>query len=86
MLECKQSQNQQFFAIEGQLPSGLIRSKIRLIRDPIIIYTLTMFGADWSLFADASVQTKSNMAIFLIQVHSGPISSTTELILDLIAF
>ena len=31
------------------------------------IYILAKFGTDWSIFADARVLTKSNMAKFLIQ-------------------
>ena len=33
----------------------------------MVIYILTKFGADWLIFADARVLTKSNMANFLIQ-------------------
>ena len=35
--------------------SGPIRSTIELIPDLMIIYTLTMFGADWSIFVDDRV-------------------------------
>ena len=31
------------------------------------IYIVAKFGTDWSMFADARVLTKSNMANFLIQ-------------------
>ena len=31
------------------------------------IYIVAKFGIEWSIFADASVLTKSNMANFLIQ-------------------
>ena len=31
------------------------------------IYIVAKFGTDWSIFADVSVLTKSNMANFLIQ-------------------
>ena len=31
------------------------------------IYIVAKFGTDWSIFADARVLTKSNMANFLIQ-------------------
>ena len=31
------------------------------------IYIVAKFGTDWSIFANARVLTKSNMAIFLIQ-------------------
>ena len=51
------------------------------------IYIVAKFGTDWSIFADARVLTKSNMANFLIQGQvtrtSGPITSITELIRDL---
>ena len=48
-----------------------------------------MFGVYWSKFADATLKTKSNMAIFPIcradySDCSGPIRSITELIQDLI--
>ena len=33
----------------------------------MVIYTVTKFGADWFIFADARVKTKSNMANVLIQ-------------------
>ena len=33
------------------------------------IYIVAKFGTDWSIFADARVLTKSNMANFLIQGH-----------------
>ena len=52
------------------------------------ICIVAKFGTDWSIFADAGVLTKSNMANFLIQGQitrdsSGPISSIIELIRDL---
>ena len=50
-------------------------------------YIVVNFGNDWSIFADARVLTKSNMANFLIQGQtidsSGPISSIIKLIRDL---
>ena len=49
--------------------SGLIRPIIKLIRDPISIYTVAKFGTDWSIFADARLYRKSNEANFLIQGH-----------------
>ena len=58
MLECKQSQNQQFFQIQRQVtPDVLIRfcPKIKLIRDFMGTYIVTKFGTDWSIFADARV-------------------------------
>ena len=66
MLECKQSQFQQFFQIQGQI-TGLICSIIELIRDLVGIYIVAKFGTDWSIFADARVLTKSSMANFLIE-------------------
>ena len=49
------------------------------------IYIVAKFGTDWSIFADARVLTKSNMANFLIQGQitqdsSGPITFIIELI------
>ena len=35
--------------------SGLITSIIILIRDLMVTYILTKFGADWSIFLDAGV-------------------------------
>ena len=57
MLECRQSQIQQFFIIQGQITgcSGQITSIIELIRDIMDIYIVTKFDADWFLFADARV-------------------------------
>ena len=49
MLECKLSQIQQFLQIQGQITqdsSGPIRSIIELIRDLMVTYILTKFGAD----------------------------------------
>ena len=46
------------FLIQGQITpdsSGPINSIIKLIRDLMVIYILTMFGADWSIFVDARV-------------------------------
>ena len=39
-------------------------SIIELIRDLMVIYILTKFGADWSIFVNAGVLTKSYSAIF----------------------
>ena len=39
------------------------------------IYIVVKFGTDWSIFADARVLTKSNMANFLIQ---GQITRTVQ--------
>ena len=38
--------------------SGPISSIIKLIRDLMVIYILTKFGADWLIFVDASVNKK----------------------------
>ena len=49
------------FLIQGQITqecSGLISSIIELIRDLMVIYTLTKFGADWLILADARVLTR----------------------------
>ena len=43
------------FLIQGQITldsSDLIRSIIKLIRDLMVTYILTKFGADWSIFVD----------------------------------
>ena len=54
----------------------------------MVTYILTKFGADWLMFGDAGVQTKSVSAIFPnsranIRGCSGLICSIMELILDL---
>ena len=48
------------FLIQGQITqsSGPITSIIEVIRDLMIIYILTMFGADWLIFVDARVLTR----------------------------
>ena len=38
--------------------SGPINSIIELIRDLMVIYILTKFGADWLIFVDARVLTR----------------------------
>ena len=46
------------FLIQGQITrdsSGPIKSIIELIRDLMITYILTKFGADWSIFVDGQV-------------------------------
>ena len=68
--------------------SGPITSIIELIRDLIVTYILTKFGADWLIFGDATVQTKSVSAIFPNSrannsKFSGLICSTIILIQDL---
>ena len=70
MQECKKSQIQQFFPNSRANNSGLTVSicpKIELVRDIMGIYIAATFGNDWSILADASVLTKSNMAKFRIQ-------------------
>ena len=49
MLECKQSQMDS---------SGPISSITELIRDLMVMYILTKFGADWLIFVDARVLTR----------------------------
>ena len=44
--------------------SGSIGPIIELIRDLMGRYIVAKVGTDWSIFADASVLTKSNMANF----------------------
>ena len=48
------------FLIQGQKTqsSGPIRSIIKLIRDLMITYILTKFGADWLIFVDDRVLKK----------------------------
>ena len=58
-------------------------------RDLIVIYILIKFGADWLMFADARVYTKSNSAIFSNSRANNfecsvPIISIITLILDLL--
>ena len=67
MIECKQSHIQQFFQIQGQITLDILCPIIKLIRDLMGIHIVARFGTDWSLFVDARVLTKSNMANFLIQ-------------------
>ena len=48
------------FLIQGLITwdsSGPISSIIELIRDLMVIYILTKFGADWLIFVDARVLT-----------------------------
>ena len=55
MLERKQSQMWQIFSnsrADNSDSSGPISSEIKLIPDLMVIYTLTTFGADWSIFVD----------------------------------
>ena len=59
MLESYKS-NKTNFLIQGQIThsSGPISSIIELILDLMVIYILTMFGADWLIFVDARVLRK----------------------------
>ena len=69
MLECKQSHIQRFFQIQRQITpfsntradysdsSRPISSIIELIRDLMVIYIVTKFGADWLIIVDARVLT-----------------------------
>ena len=61
MLECKQSQIQQFLQIQRQIPqdsSAPIKAIIELIQDLMVTYILTKFGADWLIFGDTRVQSR----------------------------
>ena len=58
MLECKQTQIQQFFSssrAHNYECSNLIIPIIKFIRDLIVIYIETKFGAYWFILADARV-------------------------------
>ena len=48
------------FLIQGQITdsSGPISSIIQLIRDLMVIYILTKFGADWLIFVDVKSVNK----------------------------
>ena len=57
MLECKQSQIQQFFQIQGQITPDV---PIRFVpksnsSETLWAYIVAKFGTDWSIFADARV-------------------------------
>ena len=67
MLKSKQSQMQQFYPIQEQITScsGPIGPMIELIQILLDINILPKFGADWSIFADDRVYTKSNITVFL---------------------
>ena len=72
MIECKQSRIQQFFPNSRANNSGCSNSTrpvIKLMRDLMGRYILAKFDTDWSIFADARVVIKSNMANFLIQAQ-----------------
>ena len=55
MLWCKQSDSAIFANSRGNNShsSGPIKSIINLIRDLMVTYILTKFGADWLIFVDA---------------------------------
>ena len=64
MTECKQSYSA-IFPNSWANNSGCayqILPIIELIRDLMGIYLVAKFGTDWSIFADARVFRKSNMA------------------------
>ena len=63
--------------------SGRIRSIIKLIRDLIVTKVLTKFGADWFIFVDARVLTKSDSARVNNSKCSCSICPIIELIQDL---
>ena len=66
----------------------MLQSDLTHNQDLIVIYTMTMFGTNWSAFVDAMVLTKSDSAIFANSRgnnsdSSGPIKSKINLIQDL---
>ena len=65
MLECNQSQIQQFLQIQGEITdiSALIKSIIALIRDLMVTYILTKVGAEWLIFGD-EILTKVSFSNF----------------------
>ena len=70
MLECKKCRFQQFFQIQGKITPDVLVDLFHNRTHPRpygYIYIVAKFGTDWSIFADARVQIKSNMANFLIQ-------------------
>ena len=91
MLGYKQSQIQQFLYIQGQITQTVLvwsTSIIELNLDLKVIYILTKFCADWLIFVDDRVQTKSYSAIFPNSRAnnsgcSGTVRPTVELIRDL---
>ena len=81
MLECKQSDSAIFPNSRANSSgcSDSICTIIDLIRDFMGVYIVAKFGTYWSIFADARVKTKSNMANFRIQ---GQITLTVLVGLD----
>ena len=70
MLECLTKVDSTIFPNSRGKNSGCSDSIcpiIKLISDFMGIYIVAKFGTDWSIFADARVYTKSNMANFPIQ-------------------
>ena len=67
--------------------SGLIEPIIEFIRDLMINYILTKCGADWFIFVDATVKTRSFSNFFQFKANnsscSGPIEPIMELIQDI---
>ena len=60
MLECKQSDTANFSNLraDSSNTSGPISSIIEFIRDLMVVYTLTKFGADYLIFVDARMLTR----------------------------
>ena len=56
-----------FDRVENIVGKGPIITVIELMQNLVVMYIFTKFGADWLIIVDASVYTKSNVAIFLIQ-------------------
>ena len=85
MIECKQSQIQQFFQIQGQITLDVasICPIVELIQDLMGIYIVAKFCTDWSIFAGAN-----KMANFLIHgqtthtvlVRLLPLSNSSEIL------
>ena len=60
MLECNKVKYGKFSSskADNSDSSASISSILKLIRDLTVIYTLTKFGADWSIFVDARALTR----------------------------
>ena len=71
MMECKQSQIQQFLLkrADNSYYSLRIRSIIKLIQDLMVTYILIKFGADWLIFVDERSQIQQ---FFQIQGQNTP--------------
>ena len=75
MLQCKQSQIQQFFSnlrANNSVRSALIKSIIKLIQDLMITYILTKIGADWLIVGDAKCKQSQFQQFFQIQGQITP--------------